>query len=202
MVPGFGQQPRFIITIQPAGTLFNPPASVTIPNADGLSPREVTEMYSFDHDQAMFVSIGSATVSDDGSVIRSDPGVGVSKAGWYCGGPPTPAGSVGVCGQCKVCNGSACVKDSAQDGNACSLAGGGLGVCSDSNGNCSPVTAQLADVTFSGSGFQNVIKDSGTAYGSPQWTNAGSAYPVSFVSGSPITAAATLSFQLLSMLAQ
>ena len=93
MVPGFGQQPRFIVTVQPAGTLFNPPASVTIPNADGLAPREVTEMYSFDHDLATFVSIGSATVSDDGSLIRSDPGVGILKAGWYCAGAPNPAGS-------------------------------------------------------------------------------------------------------------
>src|SRR5262249_15969459 len=26
MVPGFGQQPRFIVTIQPSGAVFNPPA--------------------------------------------------------------------------------------------------------------------------------------------------------------------------------
>jgi hypothetical protein len=145
MVPGFGQQPRFIVTIQPAGTLFNPPASVTIPNADGLAPREVTEMYSFDHDLSTFVSIGSATVSDDGSVIRSDPGVGVLKAGWYCGGPPTPAGSVGVCGSCKKCNGSACVADSAQDGNSCKV-GSLKGACSStlsSDGSCYTCPASI-----------------------------------------------------------
>src|SRR5439155_7293518 len=27
MVPGFGQQPRFVVTIQPVGTTFSPPAS-------------------------------------------------------------------------------------------------------------------------------------------------------------------------------
>src|SRR5262249_41799278 len=43
MTPGFGQQPRFIVTIQPAGAVFNPPAAITLPNVDGLRPRAVTE---------------------------------------------------------------------------------------------------------------------------------------------------------------
>jgi hypothetical protein len=103
-------------------------------------------MYSFDHDLATFVSIGSATVSDDGTVIRSDPGVGVLKAGWYCGGPPTPAGSVGVCGDCKTCNGSTCVKDPLQDGNACTAANNQPGVCSDSNGDCIPINVTIKSI--------------------------------------------------------
>ncbi|HWF08832.1 MAG TPA: choice-of-anchor X domain-containing protein [Bryobacteraceae bacterium] len=98
MVPGFGQQPRFIVTIQPVGTTFNPPAAITIPNVDGLSPRAVTEMYSYDHDLATFTAIGTGTVSADGSVIASDPGVGVLKAGWHCGGDPNTAGSAGSLG--------------------------------------------------------------------------------------------------------
>jgi hypothetical protein len=93
MVPGFGQQPRFIVTIQPVGATFNPPAAITIPNVDGLAPRAVTEMYSYDHDLASFVAIGTGTVSTDGSVIASDPGVGVLKAGWHCGGDPNSSGS-------------------------------------------------------------------------------------------------------------
>src|SRR5581483_8488629 len=93
MVPGFGQQPRFVVTIQPVGTIFTTPAAITIPNVDGLAPRAVTEMYSFDHDLASFVVIGTGTVSEDGSVIRSDPGVGVLKAGWHCGGNPNQQGS-------------------------------------------------------------------------------------------------------------
>jgi len=92
MVPGFGQQPRFIVTIQPVGTTFNPPAAITIPNVDGLAPRTVTEMYSYDHDLATFTAIGTGTVSADGSVIASDPGVGVLKAGWHCGGDPNTTG--------------------------------------------------------------------------------------------------------------
>ena len=98
MVPGFGQQPRFIVTIQPVGTTFNPPAALTIPNVDGLLPRAVTEMYSYDHDLAAFTAIGTATVSADGSLIVSDPGVGVLKAGWHCGGDPKVAGSAASLG--------------------------------------------------------------------------------------------------------
>ena len=93
MVPNFGQQPRFIVTIQPAGVLFNPPAPITIPNVDGLAPGEITELYSFDHDLGRFVSIGTGAVSEDGSIIESDPGVGIIKGGWHCGGNPAEASS-------------------------------------------------------------------------------------------------------------
>lgn len=124
MVPGFGQQPRFIVTIQPAGAVFNPPAAITLPNVDGLRPREVTEMYSFDHDISSFVAIGTGTVSDDGQVIRSNPGVGVLKAGWHCGGNPTALGTVADCPACKYCDGASaasaiCVPDPKQIGKAC-----------------------------------------------------------------------------------
>ncbi|MCP3907929.1 MAG: hypothetical protein GY712_07925, partial [Oceanicoccus sp.] len=50
MEPPNGLQPRFIITIQPTGAVFDPPAPLTIPNVDGLAPGEITKMYSFDHD--------------------------------------------------------------------------------------------------------------------------------------------------------
>ena len=93
MSPGFGQQPRFIVTIQPSGAVFTVPATITLPNVDGLKPRAVTEMYSFDHDIGSFVAIGTGSVSEDGLVIRSNPGVGVLKAGWHCGGDPNSQGS-------------------------------------------------------------------------------------------------------------
>src|SRR5207244_11368969 len=106
MAPGFGQQPRFIVTIQPAGAVFNPPAAITLPNVDGLKSRAVTEMYSFDHDISSFVAIGTGTVSDDGLVIRSNPGVGVLKAGWHCGGVSADLGSVANCPVCMYCVGT------------------------------------------------------------------------------------------------
>lgn len=109
MVPNFGQQPRFIVTIQPAGARFEPPARLTLPNLEGLAPGEVTEMYSFDHDLGHFVSIGPATVSEDGTVIVSNPGVGIIKAGWHCGGNPATAGTPHACPGCMVCDGNQCV---------------------------------------------------------------------------------------------
>lgn len=124
MVPGFGQQPRFIVTIQPAGAVFNPPAAITLPNVDGLRPRAVTEMYSFDHDIGSFVAIGTGIVSDDGRVIRSSPGVGVLKAGWHCGGDPNQGGTAATCPTCQTCQGNACVSQDSQpydDGKFCTL---------------------------------------------------------------------------------
>jgi hypothetical protein len=94
MAPGFGQQPRFIVTIQPVGTQFNGPAPITMPNVDGLLPGQVTELYSYDHDLAAFTAIGTGTVSADGLLIKSDPGVGILKAGWHCGGNPNSTGTV------------------------------------------------------------------------------------------------------------
>lgn len=84
MAPPEGMQPRFIVTIQPAGAHFDPPAPVTFPNVDGLAPGTVTEMFSFDHDLGAFVSIGTGTVSNDSTEIASDPGFGITKAGWHC----------------------------------------------------------------------------------------------------------------------
>jgi hypothetical protein len=137
MSPGFGQQPRFIVTIQPVGTKFDPPAPMTLPNVDGLKPNAVTEMYSYDHDLGMFVAIGTGTVSADGSVIASNPGVGVLKAGWHCGGDPNANGTVADCPDCKFCQNNSCVFDPNQDGKR---ATSGSSCCANGN----PVPLQAA----------------------------------------------------------
>lgn len=126
MVPNFGQQPTIIVTIQPPGARFDPPARLTLPNVDGLDPGEVTELYSFEHDLGHFVSIGPATVSDDGLVIVSNPGVGIVEAGWHCGGPPWWPffNACGGCGQCEICAGGRCalvLGGACDDGNPCTI---------------------------------------------------------------------------------
>lgn len=156
MVPNFGQQPRFVVTIQPAGVHFNPPAPMSIPNVDALAPGAKTEMYSFDHDLGQFVSIGPGTVSEDGSVVASDPGVGVIKGGWHSAGPPAAVGDAGACTDFNTCtsgdrvqnvvdftnpgaSGPTCVGDAQPDGMIC----GGFGLpldrfsirCGDKNVN-------------------------------------------------------------------
>jgi hypothetical protein len=95
MPPGAGMQPRLIVTIQPVGAHFDPPAPFSLPNVDGLALGTVTELFSFDHDLGEFVSIGTGTVSDDGLVVQSDPGFGIVEAGWHCGAPPSGQGSGG-----------------------------------------------------------------------------------------------------------
>ncbi|PSQ91350.1 MAG: hypothetical protein BRD57_04685 [Proteobacteria bacterium SW_6_67_9] len=92
MTPPNGMQPQFIVTIQPTGARFDPPAKLTLPNVDGHPPGAQVEMYSFDHDLEQFVTVGLGTVSEDGTTITSNSGVGVVKAGWHCGGQPNSDG--------------------------------------------------------------------------------------------------------------
>jgi len=154
MVPGFGQQPRFVVTVQPVGTTFNPPATITLPNVEGLQPREVTEMYSYDHDLSTFVAIGTGTVSADGSVVRSDPGVGVLKAGWHCGGNPNRSGTAACCPECKVCNGTECVPDPKAS------------MCEESecmqcrNGECKPISEDGVALVITDADVQKTDKSS------------------------------------------
>ena len=68
----------------PGGVIFDPPAEVTYPNVAGLPPGDVADLFAFHHDIGQFVNIGPGTVSDDGSVIVSDPGFGIVQSGWHC----------------------------------------------------------------------------------------------------------------------
>ncbi len=95
MVPPNGIQPQMIVTIQPTGARFDPPAPFTVPNVDAQPPGKQLEMYSYDHDLEEFVAIGLGEVSEDGTVIKSKPSVGVIKAGWHMSPPPPPPTGTG-----------------------------------------------------------------------------------------------------------
>ncbi len=115
MPPPNGMQPQLIVTIQPTGARFDPPAPLQLPNVDGHAPGAQVEMYSFDHDLEEFVTIGLGTVSADGRVITSNPGVGVIKAGWHCGSQPAGGGCANNCAACQKCDGNCnCVADNSQ----------------------------------------------------------------------------------------
>lgn len=99
-------------TIQPAGVAFDPPARISIPN-DNLPPGRVIDIFQFDHSFNEFINIGKGTVSDDAFVITSDPGFGVTRAGWGgCGQPQPPPTCPSSCD-----DGNDCTTDSCQDGS-------------------------------------------------------------------------------------
>ena len=103
MAPPNGMQPQFIVTIQPTGARFDPPARLTLPNVDGHPAGAQVEMYSFDHDLEEFVAIGLGTVSSDSTLVESNPGIGVIKAGWHCGSQPGGSGCCEENGGCGYC---------------------------------------------------------------------------------------------------
>ncbi|WP_281561223.1 hypothetical protein [Thalassomonas sp. RHCl1] len=106
-------------TVQPAGVIFDPPARISIPN-DGLPPGRVIDIFQFDHALNEFINVGKGTVSEDASVIISDPGFGITRAGWGgCGQPQPPTTCAAKCGPCQKCENNACVADTSKNGQAC-----------------------------------------------------------------------------------
>jgi len=95
-----GVAPPFAWTLQPGGATFDPPVEIIYPNMTGLPPGTVAYFLSFNHDTGRFEIVASGTVSEDGSVIRTDPGAGISVAGWGCNCPPYAV--TGDCANCTV----------------------------------------------------------------------------------------------------
>lgn len=138
MAPPNGMQPQFIVTIQPVGAKFDPPARLTLPNVDGHKPGAQVEMYSYDHDLEEFVAIGLGTVSTDGSVIKSNDGVGVIKAGWHCGSQPSGSGCA-YSAECQTCSGN-CQLSNKPDGpiagEPCASCSGGTKIPPPTDNEC------------------------------------------------------------------
>lgn len=78
-----GFDPAFVFTVDARGaTNVDGEAQLIYPNVDGLAPGEKRFIFSFDHDAGEWVPSGTATVSEDGSVLVSDEGSGVQTLGW------------------------------------------------------------------------------------------------------------------------
>jgi hypothetical protein len=90
-----GVDPKLVISIQAGGangfnreaqggaTTFDVPAPLQFPNLEGLKSGEKSLFWSFDHVAGEWIVIGTGTVSEDGKVIKSDPGTGVLAPGWH-----------------------------------------------------------------------------------------------------------------------
>lgn len=86
-----GVAPLLTWTLQPGGAHFDPPVQVTYPNMSCLPPGAATNLLSYNHDTERFEVVAAATVVEDGSVIQSDPGSGITISGWGCNCPPYSA---------------------------------------------------------------------------------------------------------------
>ena len=91
-----------VITVQTDGpSNFDVPAPVCFPNlADPstgfvLAPGEKSALWSFNHDSGRWEVVGSMTVSEDGTLVCSDPGVGVLAPGWHGSFPANQASGGG-----------------------------------------------------------------------------------------------------------
>ncbi len=105
-----GMNPALVITVQTDGALnFDQPAPLCLPNLPDPGtqapppPGSKRELFSFDHDKGIWEPVGTMTVSADGKLVCSDPGVGIRQPGWHTDGPPgTPcSGFVDPCPQSK-----------------------------------------------------------------------------------------------------
>ncbi len=88
-----------MISFAPGGGTFNPPVRLTMPNVNNLPPGAQTLMYSYSHRFQDWDLLGSGTVSADGTVVVSDPGVGIKESAWHGSVPPRPCPETRCVGQ-------------------------------------------------------------------------------------------------------
>ncbi len=87
-----------VITVQTDGASnFDTPAPVCFPNLPNpdtgqkLAPGEKTALWSFNHDTGRFGVVGPMTATADGTLVCTDPGVGVPAPGWHSWNPGVPS---------------------------------------------------------------------------------------------------------------
>ena len=85
-----GRSTRLYISVQPSGTLFDPPLEVSFPNLDREPANAPVLLMSFDHDAGRYVQVGTGHVSADGRSVIGDPGSGVRVGAWHAFPPPPP----------------------------------------------------------------------------------------------------------------
>ncbi|MCG3196502.1 MAG: hypothetical protein GHCLOJNM_00978 [bacterium] len=93
-LPDF-MMPPILITVQTdGGTNFDTPLPLCLPNlpdpqtGQPAAPGSKRALFSFNHDIGEFENVGSMTVSQDGTMVCTDPGVGILAPGWHFAPPP------------------------------------------------------------------------------------------------------------------
>ena len=91
-----GLDPALVITVQTNGaTNFDVPAPICFPNLPDTStglPLDAgaqSALWSFNHDTGKWQVVGPMTVTGDGQLVCTDPGVGVIAPGWHAPQPGT-----------------------------------------------------------------------------------------------------------------
>lgn len=85
-----GKTSRFFDTVQPLNVSFDPPAQVSFPNMDNLPAGTVTDIFTLSYTSGTFVRTGRGQVSEEGSVVNSLPGEGITQGGWHDAPKPNP----------------------------------------------------------------------------------------------------------------
>lgn len=103
---------RLVITVQTDGASnFDAPAPICMPNmahpktGERLPAGAKSALWSFNHDTGRFEVVGAMTVSEDGEMVCTDPGVGIRAPGWHGSAPGSDGdggpGNNGPDGPCK-----------------------------------------------------------------------------------------------------
>jgi len=82
-----------IAVMAPGATNFDQPAPACFPNlpssetGEPLPPGAKSALISFNHDRGEWEMVGPMTVSADGMLVCTDPGVGIPAPGWHAQNP-------------------------------------------------------------------------------------------------------------------
>ena len=92
-MPGFVQAANpVIVTVQPLGISFDPPAPLDLPNLGGEAPGTVLDLWSLNPVTGAFEVVGTGTVSSDGTTIETTSG-GLLQTDWHFFVPTPVAGT-------------------------------------------------------------------------------------------------------------
>ena len=81
-------QPGLLVTIQPVGVIFDPPAPLTFADVDSMTPGNETNLWSLDPNEGIFTVVGRGQVQNDGTIDTVSGGV--RAADWHAMLPPSP----------------------------------------------------------------------------------------------------------------